>query len=50
MSAIKTLEIDAGASTMTIGPGVLFADILNPLYDAGKEMSKLTTNYLTPLH
>jgi FAD/FMN-containing dehydrogenase len=38
LRSLKQIEINT--STVTIGPGVLFADILDPLYNAGREMSK----------
>jgi fumiquinazoline A oxidase len=34
----KNISIDAAASTMTVGGAVLFRDIFEPLYKAGKEI------------
>lgn len=42
LSNLNKIEVDAGADTVTVGPGVQFKDILEPLYAAGKEMSPLT--------
>ena len=35
------VTVDAATSTMTIGGAVIFRDIYDILYDAGKEISKL---------
>ena len=32
------VEVDAEANRLTIGGGVLFEDIFDPLYNAGKEL------------
>lgn len=38
LSAFKQISIDKGASTMTIGGSVLIAEVIEPLYNAGKEI------------
>ena len=38
LGGFKSVSIDAAASTMTIGGGVTFGDVLNPVYQAGKEI------------
>lgn len=35
MSRFNSIEIDQTAETVTVGPGVIMNDILDPLYDAG---------------
>lgn len=36
----KTVEVDAEANTLTIGGSVTFAEIMDPLYNAGKQIRK----------
>ncbi|RDA93286.1 hypothetical protein CP533_2041 [Ophiocordyceps camponoti-saundersi (nom. inval.)] len=38
LSQFKTLEIDVDSETLTVGPGVTFNDIFDPLYEAGFEI------------
>lgn len=45
LSKLKTIKIDKKAATVTIGPGVLFGDIFDPLYNAGFQIRKSRTNY-----
>lgn len=40
MSAFRNVFVDAEANTLTIGGGVRFLDIFDPVFDAGKEISK----------
>jgi FAD/FMN-containing dehydrogenase len=40
MSKLKDVKIDKAASTMTIGPGVVFGDIVDQVQAAGKEIRK----------
>lgn len=40
ISHLRDLSINSKDSTMTLGPGIMFGDILEPLYAAGKEMCK----------
>ncbi len=37
----NTVNIDVESNTMTIGGSVIFNDIFDPLYKAGKEIRKL---------
>ena len=39
LSSLDHVKVDAESNTMTVGPGALFKDILDPLFNAGKEMS-----------
>lgn len=41
MGNFKSIGINAAANWMTIGGGVIFDDIFEPLYAAGKEIRKL---------
>lgn len=41
LSNFNTINVDKNASTVTIGGGVRFSDIFDPLYAAGKELRKL---------
>lgn len=36
----KTVDVDAGSNTMTIGGAVTFVEVFDPLYNAGKEVRK----------
>ncbi|PHH80586.1 hypothetical protein CDD80_845 [Ophiocordyceps camponoti-rufipedis] len=38
LSQYKSIEIDSEAETMTVGPGVTFKDIFDPLYQAGFQL------------
>lgn len=38
LSGFNTVSVDDSASKMTIGGGVRFRDILDPVYAAGKEI------------
>ncbi|KAL6156932.1 hypothetical protein ACJQWK_06901 [Exserohilum turcicum] len=38
LGGFKSIAIDAAANTMTIGGAVTFGDVLNPVYNAGKEI------------
>ena len=38
LGLFKNVAIDAAANTMTIGGGVIFDDVFDPLYNAGKEI------------
>lgn len=40
LSQLKSLELDAEAGTVTIGPGVTMAEVFDPLYEAGFEIRK----------
>ena len=40
MSNFRKANVDAAASTMTIGAATIFADMYDPLYAAGKQMRK----------
>jgi len=42
LSHLKTVSIDKKAATMTIGGGVVFADIVAPLFAAGFQIRTLT--------
>ncbi|KUL86302.1 hypothetical protein ZTR_08597 [Talaromyces verruculosus] len=35
LSKWKSVEVDSSALTLTVGPGVIYNDIFDPLYDAG---------------
>lgn len=41
MSAFRNVSVDAKAKTFTVGGGVRFSDVLDPVFNAGKEISKL---------
>ena len=38
LSAFRNVSVDAKAKTLTVGGATLFADIYNPLYEAGLEV------------
>ncbi|PFH62262.1 hypothetical protein XA68_14393 [Ophiocordyceps unilateralis] len=38
LSQFKSIEIDSDAETLTVGPGVTFNDIFDPLYQAGFQL------------
>ena len=38
LGLFKNVAVDAAANTMTIGGGVIFDDVFDPLYNAGKEI------------
>ena len=38
LSAFKNVSVDTKAKTLTVGGATLFADIYNPLYEAGFEV------------
>lgn len=40
LSKFRKVVVDASANTMTIGAATIFADMLDPLYAAGKQMRK----------
>ena len=40
LGGFKSIAIDAAANTMTIGGAVTFGDVLNPGYNAGKEIRR----------
>lgn len=40
LSGFNQVAVDADANLMTIGGGVRFRDIFEPLYSAGKEIRK----------
>lgn len=40
MSALRNVSVDAEQSTLTVGGGVRFLDVFDPVFDAGKEISK----------
>lgn len=42
LSALNRVAIDAASNSMTVGPGAQFKNILEPLFNAGKEMSACT--------
>ena len=42
------VTVNVATSTMTIGGAVIFRDIYDILYDAGKEISKLKHSALQP--
>jgi hypothetical protein len=48
MSGMKQIDIDTNANTVTIGPGVLFGDLWDPLYEQGKEIGKYPARYCPP--
>ncbi|KAK7909000.1 FAD-binding domain-containing protein [Apiospora marii] len=39
LSQLKDVKVDKKAGTLTIGPGVLFADIFDPVYEAGYQIT-----------
>lgn len=39
MSALRNVSVDAAASTLTVGGGVRFMDVFDPVFDSGKEIS-----------
>lgn len=41
MSAFRNVSVDAETSTLTVGGGVRFLDVFDPVFDAGKEISTL---------
>lgn len=48
MSSFKNISVDADANKMTVGGGITFADIFQPLYAAGKEIRKSHVTLLLP--
>ena len=40
----KSGQVDAQANTLTIGGSVTFAEIVDPLYNVGKEIRELRLN------
>lgn len=40
LSKFRKVTVDAAANTMTVGAATIFADMLDPLYAAGKQMRK----------
>lgn len=40
----KSVQVDAQANTLTIGGSVTFAEIVDPLYNVGKEIRELRLN------
>lgn len=40
LSKFRSVDVDAERSTMTVGGGVRFLDVYDPLYAAGKEASE----------
>ncbi|KZF23843.1 putative FAD-dependent oxidase [Xylona heveae TC161] len=44
LSQFRTVSVDADANTMTIGAGVRFGDVYEPLYNAGKEITTGTSS------
>ncbi|KAH9890257.1 hypothetical protein F4778DRAFT_378444 [Xylariomycetidae sp. FL2044] len=38
LSQLRSVDVNASTATMTVGGGVLFSDIMDPLYDAGFEI------------
>lgn len=40
LSKFTDIEIDKEAETLTIGPGVHFGDIFDPVFEAGFQISK----------
>lgn len=43
LSFFRSVSVDAASSTMTIGGAVVFRDIYEPLYNAGKEIRMFCT-------
>jgi FAD/FMN-containing dehydrogenase len=41
LSAFRKVSVDAEQSTMTVGGGVRFMDVFDPVFNAGKEISEL---------
>ena len=41
MNSFRSVSINAGNNTMTIGGATRFRDTFDPLYNAGKEIRKL---------
>ena len=39
LSALNEIHVNAGADTVTVGPGVQFKDVFDPLFNTGKEMT-----------
>jgi FAD/FMN-containing dehydrogenase len=40
----KKVTVDTRANAVTVGGANVFADVLGPVWDAGREMSKFTKN------
>ncbi|RAH42315.1 FAD-binding oxidoreductase [Aspergillus brunneoviolaceus CBS 621.78] len=38
LSPLDTVAVDAAAGTLTIGPGVTFGDVMDPVYEAGYQI------------
>ncbi|PYI34812.1 FAD-binding domain-containing protein [Aspergillus indologenus CBS 114.80] len=38
LSPLDTVTVDAAAGTLTIGPGVTFGDVMDPVYEAGYQI------------
>lgn len=44
MSAFRNVSVNAKDSTLTVGGGVRFLDVFDPVFDAGKEISPLESS------
>lgn len=44
LSQLNSIHIDVSASTVTVGGGVRFGDIIDPLYEAGFELRMYLSN------
>ncbi|KAK9794409.1 putative FAD-binding PCMH-type domain-containing protein [Seiridium cardinale] len=44
LSKLNTVNVDQSAGTLTIGPGVRFRDIYNPVFEAGYELQIVTAS------
>lgn len=42
LSLFKNVRVDSHANTLTVGGGVTFAEILDPVFKAGREIRKLS--------
>jgi hypothetical protein len=48
LSKFRSVNVNARQSTMTVGGGVRFRDVYDPLFAAGKEASKLAKKNMVP--
>lgn len=50
MSAFRNVSVNAKDSTLTVGGGVRFLDVFDPVFEAGKEISALPSFSLRNMH
>jgi FAD/FMN-containing dehydrogenase len=48
LSQLNSISIDKAAKTLTIGPGVRFRDIFNPVYEAGFQIRSSLPSLSSP--